>query len=109
MQVKDCRMAAPKEKQVGKTCKSNERERTSQYSRNDTKKVESLEQASSLEPRMPRIKTKQGGACASQAGAAFSNPFKSELARDCEITSPSRFANGPAWQMGCRGLVAEGL
>ena len=25
MQLKDCRMAAPKEKQVGKTCESNER------------------------------------------------------------------------------------
>jgi hypothetical protein len=51
----------------------------------------------------------QGGACASQAGAAFSNPFKSELARDCEITSPSRFANGPAWQMGGGGLIVEGV
>ena len=30
MQVKDCREAAPKEEQVGKTCESNERERTSQ-------------------------------------------------------------------------------
>ncbi|MFM8717077.1 MAG: hypothetical protein ACKOF3_09915, partial [Spartobacteria bacterium] len=46
-----------------------------------------------------RIYTKkgaQGGACASQAGAAFSNPFTSELARDSKNTSLSRFANGPA-------------
>ena len=73
MQVKDCREAAPKEEQVGKTCESNERERTSQ------------------------IKTAaQGGAWASQAGAAFSNPFTSELARDSEITSLTRSARGPA-------------
>jgi hypothetical protein len=31
MQVKDCRKAAPKEEQVGKTCESNERERTNQW------------------------------------------------------------------------------
>jgi hypothetical protein len=30
---KDCRMAAPKDKQVGKTCESNERERASQMTR----------------------------------------------------------------------------
>ena len=32
----------------------------------------------------------------SQAGAAFSTPFTSELARDCEITSPTRSAIGLA-------------
>ena len=48
MQVKDCRKAAPKEEQVGKTCESNERlparraiqlgeERTSQHARKYTK------------------------------------------------------------------------
>jgi len=42
----------------------------------------------------------QGFAWASQAGAEFSNPFTSELARDCEITSPSRSASGPAWVLG---------
>ena len=30
------------------------------------------------------------------AGDAFSNPFTSELARDCENTSPTRSASGPA-------------
>jgi hypothetical protein len=35
---------------------------------------------------------KQGGAWASQAGAAFSNPSASGLARDCENTSPNRSA-----------------
>ena len=34
------------------------------------------------------------GAC---AGDTFSNPFTSELARDYEITSPSRSASGPAF------------
>ncbi len=38
----------------------------------------------------------QGGAWASQAGAAFSNPFTIELARDCENTSLTRFASAPA-------------
>ncbi len=33
---------------------------------------------------------------AGQAGAVFSNPTPSELARDCEITSPARSASGPA-------------
>ena len=32
------------------------------------------------------------------SGAAFSNPSTSELARDSENTSPSRFASGPAWR-----------
>jgi hypothetical protein len=40
----------------------------------------------------------QGGAWASQAGAAFSNPFTSELALDCENTSLTRFASGPAFR-----------
>ena len=55
-----------------------------------------------FEPRMSRIYTDkaeaQGGAWASQVGAAFSNPFTSELARDCENTSPSHFASGPAFR-----------
>ena len=33
---------------------------------------------------------------AGHAGAAFSNPTPSVLARDCEITSPTRSASGPA-------------
>jgi hypothetical protein len=37
-----------------------------------------------------------GGAWASQAGAAFSNLFTSEFARDCEIASLTHFASGPA-------------
>jgi hypothetical protein len=40
----------------------------------------------------------QGGTWASQAGAAFSNPFTSELARDCANTSLSRSASGPAFR-----------
>ena len=40
----------------------------------------------------------QGSAWASQAGAAFSNPFTIELARDCENTSLTRFASGPAFR-----------
>ena len=50
----------------------------------------------------------QGGAWASQAGAAFSNLFTSELARDCEIASLTRFASSPAWQRNCRGQSAGG-
>jgi len=38
----------------------------------------------------------QGGDQGTCAGAAFSNPFTSELARDCEITSLTRSASGPA-------------
>ena len=40
----------------------------------------------------------QGGTWASQAGAAFSNLFTSELARDCEIASLTHFASGPAFR-----------
>jgi len=40
----------------------------------------------------------QGGAWASQAGAASSNLFTSELARDCENTSLTRFASSPAFR-----------
>ena len=40
----------------------------------------------------------QGGAWASQAGAAFSNPFTIELARNFENTSLTRFASGPAFR-----------
>ena len=69
---KDCREAAPKEEQVGKTCESNERERTSQ------------------------MKIEAGLRLAGQAGAAFSNPSASELARDSENTSLTRCAGDPA-------------
>ena len=52
----------------------------------------------SIESRMTWIYTdgQQGGAWASQACAAFSNPFTSELACDCEIASLAHFASGPA-------------
>jgi glycosyltransferase involved in cell wall biosynthesis len=43
-----------------------------------------------------QIVQKQGGALASQAGAEFSNPSTSELARDCENTSLNRSAIDPA-------------
>jgi glycosyltransferase involved in cell wall biosynthesis len=43
-----------------------------------------------------RFVQKQGGAWSSQAGAAFSNPSTSELARDSENPSPTRFASIPA-------------
>jgi glycosyltransferase involved in cell wall biosynthesis len=53
-----------------------------------------------IQPRIARIYTDkteaQGGAWASQAGAAFSNPSTSQLARDCENTSPTRSASAPA-------------
>ena len=56
-----------------------------------------------IQPRMTRMDTDdteaQGGAWASQAGAAFSNPSTSELARDSENTSPTRSASGPAEAM----------
>ncbi len=39
----------------------------------------------------------EAGLCLDKpSGAAFSNPFTSELARDSENTSPTRFASGPA-------------
>ena len=41
-------------------------------------------------------KNQQGDAQGTCAGAAFSNPFTSELARDCENTSPTCSASGPA-------------
>ena len=53
--------------------------------------------------RVRRVETSEsnkdkeaGTRLAGQAGAAFSNPFTSELARDCENTSRSRSASGPA-------------
>jgi len=58
-----------------------------------------------LEPRMTRIYTdeNQAGLCLGKpSGGAFSNPFTSELARDCEITSPSRSASGPAFSRSAR-------
>ena len=57
--------------------------------------------AERFEPRMTRIYTdkaeEQGRAWTSQAGAEFSNPFTSKLARNCENTSLSRSASGPAF------------
>ena len=41
----------------------------------------------------------QGSAWSSQAGAAFSNPFTSELARDCKNTSLTRFTSSPAFRV----------
>jgi glycosyltransferase involved in cell wall biosynthesis len=53
-----------------------------------------------IRPRITRMGTDdtkaQGGAWASQAVAAFSNPSTSQLARDCENTSPTRTANDPS-------------
>ena len=46
--------------------------------------------------RMGRKQVNAQGTC---AGAAFSNPFTSELARDCENISPTRGASGPAEAM----------
>ena len=42
-------------------------------------------------------KETQGGAWASQVGAAFSNPFTSELARDFENTSPLSLREHPCF------------
>jgi glycosyltransferase involved in cell wall biosynthesis len=52
----------------------------------------------SFEPRMSRMGTdgQQRDAQGTCAGSVFSNPFTSELAQDCEITSPTRSASGPA-------------
>ena len=52
----------------------------------------------SFEPRMSRMGTdgQQRDAQGTCAGDVFSNPFTSELAQDCEITSPTRSASGPA-------------
>jgi len=69
---KDCREAAPKEEQVGKTCESNERERTSQ------------------------MKIEAGPCLDKPSGGAFSNPSASQLARDTENTSLTRCAGDPA-------------
>jgi hypothetical protein len=43
----------------------------------------------------------RGYAWTSQAGAEFSNPFTSELARDCENTSPSRSRERPCFVALC--------
>ena len=52
----------------------------------------------SFEPRMSRMGTdgQQRDAQGTCAGSVFSNPFTSELAQDCGITSPTRSASGPA-------------
>jgi len=90
---KDCRKAAPKVEQVGKTCESDERERTSQHAPNDTKEGA------------------QGFTQGTCAGAAFSNPFTSELERDCKNTSLLSLREWPCF--GCEaadggGLMADG-
>ncbi len=59
------------------------------------------DQHENFEPRMARMGTdkgeeESGQRLAGQAGAAFSNPSTSELARDSESTSPIRSADGPA-------------
>jgi len=47
----------------------------------------------------------QAGRCLGKpSGATFSNPFTSELARDYEITSPSRSASGPAFSRLARDI-----
>ena len=57
-----------------------------------------MQMSGNIEPRMTRIYTdrQQGDAQGTCAGDAFSNPSTSELAQDCEITSPTRSASGPA-------------
>jgi hypothetical protein len=52
--------------------------------------------------KLTRMGESQGHAQGTCAGAAFSNPFTSELARDCETTSPPRFASGPAGALRAR-------
>jgi hypothetical protein len=49
--------------------------------------------------KLTRIGREQVNAQGTCAGDAFSNPFTSELARDCENTSPTRSASGPAEAM----------
>lgn len=52
----------------------------------------------------------QAGRCLGKpGGAAFSNPFTSELARDSENTPPSRSASGPALaRIAPRGVGSDG-
>jgi len=56
-----------------------------------------------IEPRISRIYTdgQQGYAQGTCTGAAFSNPSPSELVRDSENTSPTRYASGPAEEALC--------
>jgi hypothetical protein len=54
-----------------------------------------------FEPRMTRIYTDGEGAgrrLGKPSRRCVSNPFTSELARDCEIASLTRFASGPAFR-----------
>ena len=54
-----------------------------------------------FEPRMTRIYTDGEGArrhLGKPSRAAFLNLFTSELARDCQIASLTRFASGPAFR-----------
>jgi len=53
-------------------------------------------------------KSQQGCAWASQARAAFSNPFTSELPRDSENTSLTRSADGPALALRAGGMESGG-
>jgi hypothetical protein len=52
-------------------------------------------------------KEEDGARLASQAGATFSNPSTSELARDSESTSPTRSASGPAVALRVGELVGD--
>lgn len=57
------------------------------------------------QPRMARIYTdgeSAGRRPEVRAGAAFSNPSTSKLARDCANTSPARSASGPSMALATR-------
>ena len=85
----------------GKWKKEGTTKSTKLHERGEELGAGSLEEGDgSFEPPITPINTDEGNEAgsrlASQAGAAFSNPFTSELARNCENTSPSRSASGPA-------------
>jgi hypothetical protein len=111
---KDCRKAAPKEERVGKTCESNERERTSQIGRQKNHRVDSLSECwicCGKDPRKracgcfftthPRLETKRKlvffprdfwakqGHLRSRMSDVFSQSRASSLAKGFETAAPA--------------------
>ena len=86
MQVKEQPQVGPKGEGVGTT------------ESKDAKKHEKVEELLTTDDtdKHGYQKNQHGNAQGTCAGAEFSNPFTSELARDCENVSPTRSASGPA-------------
>jgi hypothetical protein len=79
---KDCRKAAPKEERVGKTCESNERERTSQIER---QKTPGCAWQAKRNPVffLENSKAKHRRAiCVAEWAMGFQNPVQARLRRD---------------------------